>query len=138
MHSEKIDYKNEIYKPLLKIGLMEDYNLVLPMSDKYISNYIKDLIKECDVVLCNLTKFNMFANIELKTAKKLNKDIYYFIKETDKSIKKYNNINPIIYKNSEEYSLQVKKILNNLNHKDLFLKRDNIYSLGKIVKKKYN
>jgi hypothetical protein len=53
----------------------------------------------------------MFANIELKTAKKLNKDIYYFIKETDKSIKKYKNINPIIYKNSEEYSLQVKMIL---------------------------
>ena len=25
MHSEKMDYKNDIYKPLLEIGLMKHY-----------------------------------------------------------------------------------------------------------------
>ena len=138
MHSEKVDYKNEIYKPLLEKGLMDAYFLVLPLSQKFISHYIKELINDCDIVICDLTKFNIFANFELKTAKKLNKEIYYFIKEDDKKVSKYKDINLIKYKTSEEFAILVKKLLDSLNHKALYLKRDNIYSLGKIVKNKYN
>ena len=135
MHSEKIDYKNEIYKPLLEKGLMDTYFLILPMSQKYISNYIKDILNDSDVVICDLTKFNIFANFELKMANKLNKSIYYFIQEKDKKLKKYKNMNPTIYKNSDEYVSLVKTLLDSLNHKEMFLKRDNIYCLGKISKK---
>lgn len=132
MHSEKIDYKEEIYKPLLEKGLMNDYFLILPLSEKYKASYIKELLIDSDLVICDLTSFNFLANLELKTAKKINKQIYYFINANDKSLKKYNEVN--IYQNKEEFSILVKKLLDSLNKKEILLKRENIYCLGKIQK----
>ena len=71
----KTDYINEIYRPLLKMGLMKEYYLILPLSDRYKGTYIKDLCKDSDIIICDLTKSNFFLNIELNTAKKLNKKI---------------------------------------------------------------
>lgn len=134
MHSEKKDYKEEIYKPLLEKELMKDYFLILPLSNKYKSSYIKELMIESDLIICDLTKFNFFANIELRTAKKLNKPIYYFIKNDDKKINKYKNYNLTVYKDKEELSNHVTNLLNSLNKKEVLLKRENIYCLGKIEK----
>lgn len=138
MHSEKLDYKNEIYTPLLEKDLLKEYYLILPLSEKYQSTYIKELLQESDVIICNLTNFNLFSNFELKMATKLDKSIYYFIQENDKKIKKYKNLNIVTYKDKEEYATLVKKLLDSLNHKELFLKRDNIFCLGKVVNNKYN
>lgn len=130
MHSDKIDYINEIYRPLLNLRLMKNYYLILPLSDKYKSSYIKELYKDSDIVICDLTKSNMFLNIEIKTAKKLNKPIYYFINSKDNNLKKYKDV--IVYDNKEDYANKVKDLLDNLNKKELLLKKDNIYCLGKI------
>lgn len=132
MHSEKINYKEEIYKPLLEKGLMADYFLILPLSEKYKASYIKELLSDSDIVICDLTRFNFFANLELKTAQKLNKQIYYFINASDKSSKKYKEVN--IYQDKEEFSQLVKTLLDSLNKKEILLKRENIYCLGKIQK----
>ncbi|MBQ3020941.1 MAG: hypothetical protein IJD92_01800 [Bacilli bacterium] len=132
MHSEKVNYKEEIYKPLLEKNLMDKYYLVLPMTKRFISNYVKDLIKDSDIIICNLSKSNYLLKYELKIANKLNKDIYYFIDENDKKIKKYNNINIVTYKNIEEFTIKVEKLLDSLNKKEILLKRENIFCLGKI------
>ena len=132
MHSEKINYKEEIYKPLLEKGLMEDYFLILPLTEKYKSSYIKELLIDSDIVICDLTNFNFFANLELKTAKKLNKQIHYFINSSDKSVRKYKDIN--VYQDKEEFSNLIKSLLDSLNKKEILLKRENIYCLGKIQK----
>lgn len=136
MHSEKMDYKNEIYRPLLELGLMKDYFLVLPYSEKFKSSYIKETIGDSDVIICDLTKFNFFANLELKMAKKLEKTIYYFIKSDDKNIKKYNDV--IVYQDKEDFSNKVKGLLDSLNKKELLLKRENIYCLGNVDKSTKN
>ena len=134
MHSEKKDYKTEIYKPLLELGLMKEYFLILPLSEKFKGTYIKELINDSDVVVCDLTNFNFFANLELKTAKKLNKSIFYFIKSDDKNIKKYKDNKLNVYNTKEEYASKVKNLLDSLNKKGIILKRDNIYSLGMLDK----
>ena len=134
MHSEKVDYKEEIYKPLLEIGLMNDYFLILPLTEKYKASYIKELLTDSDIVICDLTKFNFFANIELKTAKKLNKEIHYFINVNDKAVKKYKDDSITKYNDKEEFSKLVKDLLDSLNKKEILLKRENIYCLGKIQK----
>lgn len=134
MHSEKINYKEEIYKPLLEKGLMKDFFLILPLSEKFKASYIKELINDCDIIICNLTNFNFLANIELKIANKLNKKIFYYIKENDKKLKKYKGLEIVVYKNKEDFSNQVEYLLNSLNKKEILLKRDNIYCLGKIEK----
>lgn len=132
MHSDKVDYKNNIYKPLLKLGLMKDYFLILPMSENFKSTYIKELLNKSDVVICDLSKSNIFLSFEIKNAVKLNKKIYYLISSSDKKIKKYKNIDLISYNNSEDYANKVKGILDSLNKKELLLNRDNIYTLGKV------
>ena len=55
----------------------------------------------------------MFLNIEIKTAKKLNKPIYYFINSKDNNLKKYKDV--IVYDNKEDYANKVKDLLDNLN-----------------------
>lgn len=134
MHSEKIDYKECIYKPLLEKGLMDNYFLILPLSEKFKGTYMKELFQDSDVIICDLTKFNLFANLELKTALKSKKDIYYFINCEDKSKNKYKNINLNVYQNKEDFANLVEQLLDSLNKKELLLKRENIYCLGKIQK----
>lgn len=135
MHSDKTDYINEIYRPLLKMGLMKEYYLILPLTDRYKGTYIKDLCKDSDIIICDLTKSNFFLNIELNTAKKLNKKIYYFINCNDKNIKKYKNLELNKYTDKEEFCLILKKLLDSLNKNQILLERDNIYLLGKITRK---
>ena len=78
MHSEKIDYKNILYKPLLESVIGKDNILILPMSKRFESTYIKDLLIDSDMVICDLTNSNFFLKTEIKYANKLNKKIYYF------------------------------------------------------------
>lgn len=134
MHSEKVDYKEEIYKPLLEKGLMDRFYLILPMTEKYMQEYVKELISDSDIVICDLTNFNFFANLELKTAIKLGKDIKYFIRKDDKNINKYKKIEKNIYETKEEFVELVENILNKLNEREILLERQNIYCLGKIQK----
>lgn len=135
MHSEKVDYVNEIYRPLLKIGLMKEYYLILPLSDRYKNTYIKDLYKDSDIIICDLTKSNFFLKMEINTAKKLNKKIYYFINCNDKNVNKYKNLELNKYTDKEEFCLILKKLLDSLNKKQILLEKDNIYPLGKITRK---
>lgn len=135
MHSEKVDYVNEIYRPLLKLGLMKEYYLILPLSDRYKNTYIKDLYKDSDIIICDLTKSNFFLKMEINTAKKLNKKIYYFINCNDKNVNKYKNLELNKYTDKEEFCLILKKLLDSLNKKQILLEKDNIYPLGKITRK---
>ena len=130
MHSDKINYNDEIYKPLLEKGLMKENTLILPMSKKFESTYIKELLLDSDIVICNLSKSNIFLNAEIKIANKLNKEIYYLINSNDKNKKKYNNF--IEYNDKDDFVNKVLGIINSLNKKELILKRDNIYTLGKL------
>ncbi len=88
MHSDKINYKENLYKPLLEFGLMKQFNLILPMSEKYINTYIKDLLNEIDIIICDLTNCNFLLKTEIKMANKLNKKIYYIINSNDKKVNK--------------------------------------------------
>ena len=130
MHSEKIDYKEEIYRPLLEKGLMKDNTLILPLSKKFESTYIKELLISSDIVICDLTKSNIFLKTEIKMANKLNKKIYYFINSNDKNKNKYKDI--FEYTNKEDFVNKVDNLINSLNKKELILNRDNIYTLGKL------
>ena len=134
MHSEKYNFKEEIYVPLLKLDVMDEYFLILPLSKKYEGTYIKELLLDSDVVICNLTKFNFLAKMELKKALKLNKIIYYFIEENDSRINNYKKYNPITYTDKYDFANKVKDLLSRLDKKELLLNRENIYSLGKLEK----
>lgn len=130
MHSEKIDYKNILYKPLLESDIGAYNLLILPMSKRFESSYIKDLLNDSDIVICDLTSCNFFLKTEIKYANKLNKKIYYYINMNDKNKKKYKDY--VEYSDSEDFINKVSNLINSLNKKEIILKRDNIYTLGKL------
>ena len=130
MHSEKIDYKNILYKPLLESNIGKENILILPMSSRFESTYIKDLLIDCDLVICDLTKCNFFLKTEIKYANKLNKKIYYFIDMKDKNKRKYKDY--IEYSDSIDFINKINSLLSSLNKKEIILQRDNIYTIGKL------
>ena len=130
MHSEKIDYKSILYKPLLESNIGTDNILILPMSKRFESTYIKDLLKDSDIVICDLTNSNFFLKTEIKYANKLNKKVYYYINMNDKNKKKYKDY--VEYCDTEDFINKVSNLINSLNKKEIILKRDNIYTLGKL------
>ena len=115
---------------------MKQFNLILPMSEKYINTYIKDLLNEIDIIICDLTNCNFLLKTEIKMANKLNKKIYYIINSNDKKVNKYKIENLYKYNNIEEMLNIVNNILNGINQKEILLNRDNIYSLGRVTKTK--
>ena len=130
MHSEKIDYKNILYKPLLESDIGKNNILILPMSKRFESSYIKDLLNDSDIVICDLTNSNFFLRTEIKYSNKLDKKIYYYIDMNDKNKSKYKDY--IEYSDNEDFINKVNNLLNSLNKKEIILKRDNIYTLGKL------
>ena len=83
IHSSKLNYKEEFYKPLL-LSKREEYDLILPLTEKYKKMYAKDLVEESDLIIINLTDSTLSVFIETKWAKKMNKKILFLIKEKGK------------------------------------------------------
>ena len=130
MHSEKIDYVSNLYKPLLEGNIGKENLLILPMSKRFESTYVKDLLNDSDIVICDLTNSNFFLKTEIKYANKLDKKVYYFINTDDKNKKKYKDY--IEYSDINDFINKVNTLLNSLDKKNIILKRDNIYTLGKL------
>ena len=110
IHSTKLNYKEEFYKPLLLSEICTAHNLILPLTDKYKTMYAKDLIKDSDIIIVNLTNSTFSVFIENNWAIKFQKPILYLIKENSKVnflLNKYKK-NAQIYQNTE----QEKEIIN--------------------------
>lgn len=111
IHSSKLNYKEEFYRPLLLSEVCTQHNLILPLTDKYKTMYAKDLINESDVVIINLTNATFSVFIETKWTLKFEKPHLFLIKENAKInflLNKYKK-EAKIYQNTE----QEKEIINN-------------------------
>lgn len=103
IHSSKLNYKEEFYKPLL-LSKCEKHNLILPLTEKYKNMYAKDLVKESDLIIIDLTNSTLSVFIETMWAKKMDKKILFLIKEKGKCfflLNKYKKISKT-YSNFEE------------------------------------
>lgn len=104
VHSNKLNYKEEFYKPLLLSKICEENNLILPLTDKYKNMYAKDLVENSDIVIVNLTNATFSVLVETKWAIKMNKKILFLIKEKGKCnilLNKYKKLSKV-YLNTEE------------------------------------
>lgn len=108
IHSNKLNYKEELYKALLLSKVCSTHNLILPLTDKYQNMYAKDLVESCDIAIINLTDSTFSVYIETKWAIKMNKKILFLIKENGKCSKllnKYKNISKMYYNYEDEITL---------------------------------
>lgn len=84
IHSSKMNYKEEFYKPLLLSQECSKHHLILPLTEKYQNTYAKDLVEASDFIIINLTDSTPSVFIETMWALKANKKILFLIKEKAK------------------------------------------------------
>lgn len=79
-HSSNFDFRNELYLPLRSSALNELHELILPQENKR-EVITRELIKDCDIVLAEVSYPSTGQGIELGWASMLNVPIVCIYKE---------------------------------------------------------
>lgn len=77
IHSSKIDYKNLLYRFVLSSSVCMFHELMLPQTKKYQTKYVKDLIKDADIIIADVSQPSFGLNLEIKWALKSEKPIKF-------------------------------------------------------------
>ena len=77
IHSTKIDYKNLIYRSVINSQVCLKHELMLPYTEEYKTKYVKDLIKEADLIIVEVSNPTLALKYELNVVKKVTKPILY-------------------------------------------------------------
>lgn len=112
-HSKKIDYINELYKPLRNDLFFDDYELILPHEKNMDSSNDRKFYKNIDIFIAECSEAGTGLGIELGWVYDDNKTIYCIYKSGKKisnSIKVVTH-NLIEYKNTKEMLEVIKKII---------------------------
>lgn len=91
IHSAKMDYQNLLYRYVLSSSVCLNHELMLPLTKNYQDRYVKDLMASADLIIAEVSDYNLGLKLELKWAAQIDKPIKY-ISLTNiipKKIKKY-------------------------------------------------
>lgn len=80
-HSSKMDYENEIYKPLLTSKIGRENNLILPHSLEYMDVDTKQILINCDILIAEVSISGIGIGIELGRAECNNVKIICLLKK---------------------------------------------------------
>lgn len=119
VHSNKLNYKEEFYKPLLLSKECKKHNLILPLTEKYQNDYAKDLVEKSDIIIINLTDSSFSVFIETKWALKFNKKILFLLKNKGKCsllLSKYKKKSKTYYNYEDQIKLIEEFIQNNIDN----------------------
>lgn len=105
-HSKKMDYINDLYRPLRNDSFFKDYELILPHEKSKTSSNSREFYKSIDIFIADCSEKGTGLGIELGWAYDDNKKIYCIYqagKHISNSIKsvtnhfyEYTNINEMI------------------------------------------
>ncbi len=118
-HSKDIDYKEELYKPILEDEVLNKYEIILPhlIIDK--KNNPREFYHTIDIMIAECTKTSTGAGIELGWVYDDNKPIYVIYRKGTK----ISNSLKVVTNNFYEYSTtnEMLKII-----KDIINKEENL------------
>lgn len=119
VHSEKIDYNDLIYLPVLRSNYLSQYKLIFPQSDENKDIYFKDLMDKADLFVVELTNPTMGFNMELKHAVLSKKPILALAQRNIGYDEKYQKLlkNVIGYNNESEFRYFVETFAKNYEGK---------------------
>lgn len=114
-HSRKIDFEKELYLPLEKSLVSENFNLILPHKTKdFINSKFIFEDKSCKYLLCVLSSPTMSMGIELGWADLLNVKIIFIYKKDDYVSKSWKTVSNIFieYENSKDLIIKLEAFFN--------------------------
>ena len=68
IHSQKDNFNEKLYLPVLRSDLLSFHNLIFPTSEKNKNKYYKDLMDTATLFVVDLTNADQGVNMELKQA----------------------------------------------------------------------
>lgn len=105
VHSDKVDYNNLIYLPVLRSNYLSNHKLVFSKTVENENKYFKDIMDECDLLVVELTSPDVGFNMQLKQAIISKKPILALAQKSVGYDEKYQKLlkNVIGYSTEEEF-----------------------------------
>lgn len=105
VHSDKMDYNNLIYLPVLRSNYLSNHKLVFGKTKANENTYFKDIMDECDLIVVELTNPDVGFNMQLKQALMSKKPILSLAQKDIGYDEKYQKLlkNVIGYSTEEEF-----------------------------------
>lgn len=134
IHSDKIDYNNIIYLPVLRSELLSNHEMIFSHSEKNREIYYKDLMDKAELYVVELTEPNMGFNMELKHALLSKKPILALASKRIGYDEKYQKLikNVIGYNNEDEFRYFVETFVKNYEDKIIAGRVDPTLVLGEL------
>lgn len=111
IHSTKINYKQDIYEPLINSSLNNNFEFIYPhLTDKFIKS--KEIIRNCDIVLAFMKNNSIGMGIELGWADAFDKRIVFLNDSDEVSMSVSSIVKERIYRyNKKDIAAILDKIL---------------------------
>lgn len=106
IHSDKIDYNEELYLPVLRSNKLSIHHLMFPKSNNYINAYYKDVMSKADLFIILLENPTVTFNAEVKNAIICNKPILALAKIGHPYDPKYKKLLSNIIGYNDEFELR--------------------------------
>lgn len=115
IHSLKSNFNKNIYLPVLRSNLLSHHHLIFSQSETNKNKYYKDLIRDADLIVIELSDADMTLNMEIKEAVSSGKPILVLAHKVRGYDDRYQTIlkNIIGYSNDEELKHYVEIFVNN-------------------------
>jgi hypothetical protein len=112
-HSTSFDFKKELYEPLRSSDLNNKHNIVLPHEKTDQQFVSKSFLKECDLVIAEVSNPSTGQGIELGWASLYNKKIICIHKKNVTPSKSLNVVSNVFisYTDSTDLIKQLEKVL---------------------------
>ena len=113
VHSDKVDYNNLIYLPVLRSNYLSNHKLVFGKTVENENKYFKDIMDECDLFVVELTSPDVGFNMQLKQAIISKKPILALAQKSVGYDEKYQKLlkNVIGYSTEEEFRYFVETLV---------------------------
>jgi len=77
IHSTRMDYNNLLYRHILSSTICLSHELMLPLTKQYKDVYVKDLMAKADIIIAEVSDYNIGLKLELKWVLEQKKPIKY-------------------------------------------------------------
>lgn len=134
IHSNKIDYNQLIYLPVLRSNVLSHHTLLFAQSEENKETYFKDMIASADLIVVELTSPDMGLNMELKHAILSRKPILALAQNQIGYDIKYQKLlkNVLGYSNEAEFRTLVEMFVQNNKDRVIAGKLDPTLILGEL------
>lgn len=118
-HSDKMDYNNLIYLPVLRSNYLSRHRLTFTHNERNLNAYYKELISNADLIVLDVSVYDLTFSLEVKDSIISGKPLLALAQDTAVIDERLNKLldNIIKYKDEGEFRYYVETFVKNYEGK---------------------